>query len=113
VVTFYTSLALDPVRIDRSLQEEEGPGLSRFPFKDPDEPLPDHFPLFFRISDTSKGRNELIFGMDDTEIQVTEHPGNPVGLSFPHQSRIDIDRDQPVTDGTRCKGSADRAVDPS
>ena len=49
--------------------------------------------------------------MHDLEMDRTEDRPDAVGLPFPHQAGIDVDRDQVVVNGAGCKSCTDRTVD--
>ena len=59
-------------------------------FAFPDELLTNDLSLNLRITDTPKGIDKFIPGIDHIEIEIREESLNSLSLPFSHKSGIDI-----------------------
>jgi len=111
VVALYPALALDPVRINRPLEECAGTRPACFPLEDAYETFTDGLAFLFGVHHSFHGCKELVGCRDDVEVQTPEHLRYALCLTFPHQARVDVYRFETVADSPGGKGSTDGTVD--
>src|SRR5256712_4783311 len=105
--------ALDPVRGDRPLDQMVGPEGCRLPLEELDELAADDGPFLLRVDDARQRPEEFVCGLDDPmpHAEFLQGLRDVLGLSFPHESGVDVDREKAISEGAtredRCRGAVD------
>src|SRR3989441_11708475 len=105
--------ALDPVRGDRPLDQMVGPEGGRLSLEELDELAADHRPFLLRVDDALQGREEFVRGVDDPMpyAEFLQGQRDVLGLTFPHEPGVDVDREKAISEGATRENRCRRAVD--
>src|SRR5256712_4737769 len=105
--------ALDPVRGDRPLDQMVGPEGGRLSLEELDELAADHRPFLLRVDDALQGREEFVRGVDDPMpyAELLQGQRDVLGLTFPHEPGVDVDREKAISEGATRENPCHRAVD--
>ena len=93
----YASIRLDSVRVDSALHETVAADLAGLLLKDANEGLSYYHPLLFRVRDPFQSIEKTVVGVHAHETYILEELLNSVRLELPHEPRVNINRDQPVS----------------
>src|SRR2546422_825041 len=107
--------ALDPVRGDRPLDQVVGPVGLRLSLEELDELPADDGPLLLRVDDAPQGREEFVRGVDNLvpHAEFLQRLRDVLGLSFPHEPGVDVDREKAIFEGATREDHRRGAVDPT
>src|SRR2546426_865852 len=107
--------ALDPVRGDRPLDQVVGPEGLRLSLEKLDELATDDGPFLLRVDDAPQGREEFVRGVDDPvpHAEFLQRLRDVLGLSFPHEPGVDVDREKAISEGATREDRRRGAVDPT
>src|SRR3989440_4520375 len=107
--------ALDPVRGDRPLDQVVGPEGLRLSLEKLDELATDDGPFLLRVDDAPQGREEFVRGVDNLvpHAEFLQRLRDVLGLSFPHEPGVDVDREKAIFEGATREDHRRGAVDPT
>src|SRR3989441_1359272 len=105
--------ALDPVRGDRPLDEVVGSKALCLPFEECDDRASNARPFLLRVDDALEGREEFAGGLENpvAHIEFLEGLGDVIGLSSSNEACVDVDPEEPISEGATRKDRRSRAVD--